>query len=133
MIPALNDLQAWIGRSETLRDQLGATPVKALDATLDHPATPVETGTALRSLWHWLYFLPLHQQSEIGPDGHARRGGFLPPVPLPRRMWAGGRFEFRSPIRVGDEIVRTSTIDNVTSKVGRTGPLVFVTVRHEVR
>ena len=75
----------------------------------------------------------MHQQCEIGPDGHARRGGFLPPVELPRRMWAGGRFEFRSPIRVGDEIVRTSTIDNVTSKVGRTGPLVFVTVRHEVR
>jgi 3-methylfumaryl-CoA hydratase len=75
----------------------------------------------------------VHQQSEIGPDGHARRGGFLPPVELPRRMWAGGRFSFRSPIRVGDEIVRTSTIDDVVSKVGRTGPLVFVTVRHEVR
>jgi 3-methylfumaryl-CoA hydratase len=126
------DLTTWIGRTETATDTVTPTPVRALTATLDHPTAPVPTGTPLPPLWHWLYFLPVHRQSEIGPDGHARRGGFLPPVELPRRMWAGGRFEFRSPIRVGDEIVRTSTIDNVTSKVGRTGPLVFVTVRHEV-
>jgi len=127
------DPTAWIGRTEKAADTVTPTPVRALTATLDHPAAPVPAGTPLPPLWHWLYFLPVHQQSEIGPDGHARRGGFLPPVELPRRMWAGGRFEFYSPIRVGDEIVRTSTIDNVTSKVGRTGPLVFVTVRHEVR
>jgi 3-methylfumaryl-CoA hydratase len=133
MTTDLNELSAWIGRSERLRDQIGATPVKALNATLDHPAQPVETGTALPPLWHWLYFLPLHQQSEIGPDGHARRGGFLPPVPLPRRMWAGSQFEFRSPLRVGDAVERTSTIADVTVKEGRTGKLVFVKVRHEVR
>src|SRR5256714_6223882 len=133
MIPALNDLQAWIGRSETLRDQLGATPVKALDATLDHPATPVETGTALRSLWHWLYFLPLHRQSEIGPDGHARRGGFLPPVALPRRMWAGSQLQFHRPLRVGDSVTRVSTIQSVDEKSGRSGALVFVKLRHEFR
>ena len=75
----------------------------------------------------------MHRQSEIGPDGHARRGGFLPPVPLPRRMWAGSQFEFRAPIRVGDRVARTSTIDDVTSKEGRTGKLVFVKVRHELR
>jgi len=109
------------------------TPVAALHAPLDYPVEAISSGTALPPLWHWLYFLPLHRQSELGPDGHAERGGFLPPVPLPRRMWAGGRFDFRSPLRVGDEVVRTSTIENVTSKVGRTGPLVFVTVRHEVR
>jgi len=127
------DPTAWIGRTEKAADTVTPTPVRALTATLDHPAAPVPAGTPLPPLWHWLYFLPVHQQSEIGPDGHARRGGFLPPVELPRRMWAGGRFEFHSLIRVGDQIVRTSTIDNVTSKVGRTGPLVFVTVRHEVR
>ena len=127
------DVREWIGRSESVRDTVGPTPVRALTATLDHPAQPVPAGTPLPPLWHWLYFLPIHRQSEIGPDGHARRGGFLPPVALPRRMWAGGRFEFRSPVRVGDEIVRMSTIDDVVSKVGRTGPLVFVTVRHEVR
>ena len=83
MDTSLSELQAWTGRSETWRDQIGATPVKALNATLDHPAMPAEPGTPLPPLWHWLYFLPLHRQSEIGPDGHAKRGGFLPPVPLP--------------------------------------------------
>lgn len=127
------ELRAWIGRSETIRDAINPTPVIALTATLDHPSTPVETGSVLPYLWHWLYFLPMHRQSEIGADGHARRGGFLPPVQLPRRMWAGSQFEFRSPIRVGDRVERTSTIDDVTVKGGRTGTLVFVKVRHEVR
>ena len=126
-------LKAWIGRSETLHDQIHPTPVAALSATLDHPAAPVAVGDALPPLWHWLYFLPLHRQSEIGPDGHARRGGFLPPVPLPRRMWAGSQFEFRAPLRVGDAVARRSTIDDVSVKTGRTGTLVFVKVRHELR
>ena len=133
METSLDALQAWTGRSEEVRDVIGATPVQALDATLDHPPRPVEQGTALPALWHWLYFLPLHRQSEIGPDGHARRGGFLPPVPLPRRMWAGSQFEFRSPVRVGDAVQRTSTIEDVAMKEGRTGKLVFVKVRHELR
>jgi 3-methylfumaryl-CoA hydratase len=74
----------------------------------------------------------MHRQSEIGADGHARRGGFLPPVPLPRRMWAGSQFEFCAPVRVGDAVERRSTIADVTVKDGRTGRLVFVKVRHEV-
>ena len=133
MDTSLNDLQAWTGRSETVRDEIGATPVKALNATLDHPTMPVDRGTALPPLWHWLYFLPLHRQSEIGADGHAKRGGFLPPVPLPRRMWAGSQFEFHAPVRVGDAVERTSTIADVSVKSGRTGQLVFVKVRHELR
>ena len=120
------ELRTWIGRSETVHESVGATPVVALTATLDHPAASVAGGTALPPLWHWLYFLPMHRQSEIGPDGHAKRGGFLPPVPLPRRMWAGSQFEFRSPVRVGDRVARTSTIADVTQKHGRTGRLVFV-------
>jgi 3-methylfumaryl-CoA hydratase len=104
-----------------------------LSATLDWPAERPAIGTPLPALWHWLYFLPLHRQSEIGPDGHAKRGGFLPPVPLPRRMWAGSQFEFHKPLRVGDAITRVSTIQDVTEKSGRTGPLVFVKVRHEIR
>ena len=127
------DLAAWIGHSETVADCIGPTPVQALDATLDHPPTAVPEGTPLPPLWHWLFFLPLHRQSEIGPDGHAKRGGFLPPVPLPRRMWAGSQLEFRTPIRIGDAVERRSTIDNVTTKDGRSGPLVFVKVRHELR
>ena len=130
----MNDqLTDWIGRSETLRDTIAEAPVRALNATLDHAPMVVDAGTPLLPLWHWLYFLPQHRQSEIGPDGHARRGGFLPPVPLPRRMWAGSQFEFRSPLRVGDAVERTSTIADVTQKEGRTGALVFVKVRHEVR
>jgi 3-methylfumaryl-CoA hydratase len=127
------DLAAWVGRTETLHDTIGATPVRALTATLDHPAAAVPAGTALPPLWHWLYFLPMHRQSEIGADGHARRGGFLPPVPLPRRMWAGSQFEFRTPVRVGDAVSRTSTIADVSVKDGRSGRLVFVKVRHELR
>jgi 3-methylfumaryl-CoA hydratase len=127
------ELRSWIGRSETVHDSIGPTPVIALTATLDHPAAKIATGTPLPPLWHWLYFLPMHRQSEIGPDGHAKRGGFMPPVPLPRRMWAGSQFEFRSPVRVGDRVARTSTIDDVTTKEGRTGKLVFVKVRHELR
>ncbi|MDZ7589413.1 MAG: MaoC family dehydratase N-terminal domain-containing protein [Rubrivivax sp.] len=127
------DLRAWIGRSETLHDTVGPTPVAALAATLDHPVAPVPPGTPLPPLWHWLFFLPLHRASELGHDGHARRGGFLPPVPLPRRMWAGSQFEFRSPVRVGDSVERLSTIEDVTSKTGRSGALVFVKVRHELR
>ena len=129
----MDNLTAWIGRSETRSDLIGATPALALNATLDHPETGFVSGTPLLPLWHWLYFLPLHRQSEIGADGHAKRGGFLPPVPLPRRMWAGSQFEFRAPVRVGDVVERTSTIADVSSKEGRTGKLVFVKVRHEVR
>jgi 3-methylfumaryl-CoA hydratase len=132
METAAQDLKSWIGRSETAHDLFGPTPVAALAATLDHPPARVATGTELAPLWHWLYFLALARQSEIGPDGHPRRGAFLPPVPLPRRMWAGSRLEFRSPLRVGDAVIRTSTIEDVTAKEGRSGRLCFVKVRHEL-
>jgi 3-methylfumaryl-CoA hydratase len=127
------NLTDWIGRSETVADTVTPTPYAALSATLDRDPQRPPPGTPLPALWHWLYFLPLHRQSEIGPDGHAKRGGFLPPVPLPRRMWAGSQFEFQSPLRIGDALTRTSTIHDVTEKSGRTGPLVFVKVRHEIR
>ena len=129
--PATPRLQDWVGRQEVREDLLHATPVQALAATLDHEPTPVLEGTPLPPLWHWLYFLPLHRARDIGPDGHARRGGFLPPVPLPRRMWAGSRFEFHTPLRVGQRVQRVSTIEAVNERQGRSGALVFVTVRHE--
>jgi 3-methylfumaryl-CoA hydratase len=126
------ELKAWTGRQEVREDVVTPVPVAALAATLDRDEPAPAPGTPLPPVWHWLYFLPLHRQSELGPDGHARRGGFLPPVPLPRRMWAGGRFDFRRPLRVGDAIRRTSTVADVGLKEGRTGPLVFVLVRHEI-
>jgi 3-methylfumaryl-CoA hydratase len=126
-------LSRWVGKSEEAADTVNPTPYAALAATLDRLPERPPAGTPLPPLWHWLYFLPLHRQSEIGPDGHARRGDFLPPVLLPRRMWAGSQFEFRTPLRVGDEVTRISTIEDVTEKSGRTGRLVFVKVRHEIR
>jgi 3-methylfumaryl-CoA hydratase len=127
------EFEAWVGRSETAHETLVPTPLLALAATLDRPAPPVETGAELPPLWHWLYFLPRPRAGELGPDGHPRRGDFLPPVPLPRRMWAGSRLEFRAPLRVSDRVTRVSTIDEITAKEGRSGPLVFVKVRHELR
>jgi len=131
------NLADWTGRTETVTDTVTATPYAALSATLDWPTDPAALrparGTPLPALWHWLYFLPMYPQSEIGADGHAKRGGFLPPVPLPRRMWAGSDFEFHSPLRIGDELERTSTIVDVKEKSGRTGSLIFVKVRHELR
>lgn len=128
----LTRLRGWEGRSETLHDAIAATPVRSLSATLDRDDPLPAAGTELPPLWHWLYFLPSARQSELGPDGHPRRGGFLPPVPLPRRMWAGGRLQWHAPLRVGDAVERRSKIVSVAHKAGRTGDLVFVLVRHEV-
>jgi 3-methylfumaryl-CoA hydratase len=122
----------WLGRTEERHDTVTATPMAALAATLDRDDPAPEPGTPLPPLWHWLYFLPLHRQSGIGPDGHAKRGGFLPPVPLPRRMWAGGRLTFAHPLRVGDAMTRTSRIASIAAKSARSGPLVFVTVEHGI-
>lgn len=125
-------LQEWVGRSETRSDLVTAAPIAALAATLDIEIPYPQHGDVLPPLWHWLYFLPFPKQSELGPDGHAKRGGFLPPVELPRRMWAGGRVEFHHPLRVGETITRTSRIVDVKFKEGRSGRLVFVLVRHEI-
>jgi 3-methylfumaryl-CoA hydratase len=130
-------LREWIGREESAADEITPVPAALLAATLDRPDPEPRKGPAkgdvLPLLWHWLYFLPRHRHSDLAPDGHARRGGFLPPVPLAHRMWAGGRFEFHRPLRIGDRITRVSRIADVTLKQGRSGPLVFVTVRHEIR
>ena len=129
---ALAHLQQWVGKSETLHDQVVPLPVSGLSATLDRDDAAPQAGTELPPLWHWLYFLPQALAREIGPDGHPKRGGFLPPVPLPRRMWAGGRltWEEGNRLKVGDTITRTSTIESVTHKSGRTGEMVFVLVKH---
>ena len=130
----LAHLQGWVGKTETLADDITATPLRALSATLDRSDAAPAPGTALPELWHWLYFLPQPRQSELGPDGHPKRGGFLPPVPLPRRMWAGGRLQWQpnNPLVVGDAVKRSSRIESVKHKAGRTGDLLFVLVRHEI-
>ena len=131
---AIAHLQQWVGRSETLTDHIAAAPLRGLAATLDRDDAPPEQGDEVPPLGHWLYFLPQAPQSQIGPDGHPKRGGFLPPVPLPRRMWAGGRlvWEPGNPLRVGDVARKVSRIESVTHKTGRSGEMIFVLVRHEV-
>jgi hydroxyacyl-ACP dehydratase HTD2-like protein with hotdog domain len=126
------DLSAWIGREEIAHDVVTATPYAALSATLDRDPVRPPAGTPLPPLWHWLYFLPLHRQSTLGPDGHAERGGFLPPVPLPRRMWAASDIALHAPLRVGDALTRVSRIESIAEKRGRSGALVFVRPRSRV-
>jgi 3-methylfumaryl-CoA hydratase len=122
-------LRTWIGRKEQFRDVISQNPAAALAATLDHKEVP-QYGDPLRPLWHWVYFTPLTRQSELGTDGHPLLGGFMPPVPLARRMWAGGRLRFLAPIHIGDEVSKETEIINVAYKPGRQGDLIFVTLRH---
>ncbi len=128
----LAHLQQWVGRTETLHDVIAPHTVSGMSATLDRDDPPPVAGTELAPLWHWLLFLPQALARDIGPDGHPKRGGFLPPVPLPRRMWAGGRlaWEQSNPLTVGDKVTRVSSIESVTHKAGRTGDLLFVLVKH---
>jgi 3-methylfumaryl-CoA hydratase len=128
----IDHLREWQGRTESRTDVMTLAPVAALAATLDRDDPSPQAGDVLPPLWHWLYFLPIYRQSEVGDDGHQRRGDFLPPVPLPRRMWAGGRLQFHHPLRVGDAVSRVSKIVDVSHKEGRSGALVFVLVRHEI-
>ncbi len=128
----LDELKLWLGKAERRTEELSPSPLRALAATLDHEDSAAQPGDTIPPCWHWLYFLPVHRQSEIGPDGHAQRGAFLPPVPLPRRMWASSRIEFRQPLRLGELVTKASRIVDVFGKEGRSGPLVFVQVRHEI-
>ena len=127
-----SNLKDWVGRSESQHDIITAAPVAGLSATLDWPAERPAPGTLLPPVWHWMYFLPMAPQASIGPDGHPVRGGFLPPIDLPRRMWAGSQIEFHEPLRVGDAVTRQSSIVDITEKSGRSGALVFVKVHHRV-
>ena len=125
-------LQSWIGRTEHHDERIAPFPSNALAATLDRDDPAYVDGTDLPPLWHWLHFLPIFKLRDAGYDGHQALGDFLPPVPLPRRMWAGSRFVFRNPVRIGDDLRKTSTVQSVTHKSGRSGDLVFVTVKHLV-
>jgi 3-methylfumaryl-CoA hydratase len=130
---ATEDLSAWIGRSEEASDMVVAAPICGLIATLDSRKADPQPGEAAPLLAHWLYCLSHTPLAEAGPDGHARRGGFIPPVPLPRRMWAGSEIDFHRPLRIGATLTRRSTIAELVEKEGRAGPLVFVRVDHDYR
>ena len=128
--PDLDHLRQWIGRTAEASDIVTAQLVKGLRATLFMEIGEPRPGDAAPFTVHWCLAQPVFPMSELGPDGHPARGGFLPPVSLPRRMWAGGELEFIDPLRVGDQAVRTSRIADVTMKTGSTGALCFVSVEH---
>lgn len=125
----------WVGRTESARDEWALTPVRCMHALLDRPGPAPALGDPLPWGWHWLWFFNQHPapQAQLDQDGHPRRGDFLPPVPMPRRMWAGSRVQFHGePLRVGEAFQRHSRIQAVLPKQGRSGTAVFVTVAHEI-
>jgi 3-methylfumaryl-CoA hydratase len=128
----IDHLRQWIGRTQEASDLVTAQLVKALRATLFLDIDAPKTGDAAPLTTHWCLAQPVAPMSEIGSDGHPARGGFLPPVPLPRRMWAGGRLDFLDALRVGDTVTRTSRIADVTLKSGSSGALCFVAVDHTI-
>lgn len=128
----IDHLRQWIGRTQEATDTVTGQLVKGLRATLFQEIGEPQKGDAAPFTVHWCLAQPVFPMAMLGPDGHPSRGGFLPPVPLPRRMWAGGEVEFVDPLRVGDDSTRTSRIGDVTVKTGSSGTLCFVTVEHTV-
>jgi 3-methylfumaryl-CoA hydratase len=125
-------LRQWIGSETVSNDTLSVRHAHLMAATLGLPQTGLDAGTALPPLWHWIYFLEGLPPTELGRDGHPARGGFLPPVPLANRMWAGGHVLFHADLPLGAAVQKRSRIQSVEHKKGRSGELVFVTVLHEV-
>ncbi len=126
------DFSAWVGKTETSQQRLGPWPVAALSALLDLPSPAAGENEPLPPMWHWLYFLPAARHSETGTDGHPRRGGFLPPIPQRRRMFAGGTTVFHRPLLVGETVHRRATVKGVVHKQGRSGPLVLAKVEYHL-
>jgi 3-methylfumaryl-CoA hydratase len=124
------DWTPWLGKARDEVDWVTASHVAAWNATLDRDLPFPADGDVAPLGFHWALFPPLARASELGEDGHARTGTFLPPVNLPRRMWAGSRLRFHRPLRVGARVDRRSVVSLIVEKGSRSGPLIFVTVRH---
>lgn len=127
----LEQLRLWIGREEVARDVVSRVLVRRFRATFDSPVG-LPCGDRVPHLLHFCLAQPTIDTNALAADGHPKRGEFLPPVPLPRRMWAGSSLKFGRTLSVGDRVRRRSRIVNVVLKHGRTGPLCFVTVEHAV-
>ena len=122
----------WIGSTDRRDDIIAEAQAQAINATLDITDRPLAAGDALPPLWHWFYFLPREPHSGLGTDGHPRKGGFLPPVDLPRRMFAGARLTFREPVTIGQPATREGEVVKVQEKHGGSGRLAFVTVQYRI-
>jgi 3-methylfumaryl-CoA hydratase len=126
------DFSAWVGRKQAAQDTISPVQVRQMAATLNDSARLADPACGpLPAGWHWLYFNPLEVQAKLGDDGHPARGDFLPPVQLPRRMWAGSRLQWARAFTVGSAVTKTSEILKVTQKSGRSGAMVFATVAHD--
>ncbi|MBT8487214.1 MAG: MaoC family dehydratase N-terminal domain-containing protein [Gemmatimonadetes bacterium] len=130
--PDDHGIDGWVGRERVSDDVLTVDRARKLAATLDTDPAAIVDGAPLPLGWHWTFFHRPTPRSGLAADGHERRGGFLPPVPLPRRMWAGGRIRFLRPLPIGTTIRRVSTVRSVEVKEGRSGRLAFVTVEHRL-
>ena len=126
------NLSDWVGNTTTGHQRLDPWPVAALSALFDLPEPAAREGEPLPAMWHWLYFLPAARRSETGADGHPERGGFLPPVPLKRRMFAGGTTVFHRPLLLGEGARQQATVKSLVRKEGRSGPLVLVSVEYRI-
>ena len=124
------DLSAWLGKSQTVIDRMDPGHAARIAVTLGRSIP--ELGAVLPSLWHWAFFLETVPIAQTGTDGHPARGSFLPPAEKRNRMWAGGRVEFDGGLVVGTDAQKTSTVTAIKEKAGRTGSLLFVTVKHEI-
>lgn len=127
------NLQEWVGKKEEIKDRIYTTPIKALALTLNYKDLKIAEGDLLPEIWYWLYFLPMVAMTDVGVDGHPKRGGFLPPISLERRMWASSRFKFHQNLIIGEEIRKTSEILKISEKEGKAGRMVFVTVKHLIQ
>ncbi|MDN5842697.1 MAG: MaoC family dehydratase N-terminal domain-containing protein [Alcaligenaceae bacterium] len=128
----LEHLRQWIGKEEISTDQMALRHARLMSATLGLSQDDMQEGMPLPALWHWIYFLDGQPPEALGRDGHPALGGFLPPVPLPNRMWAGGSVTFNAQVPLGSSVDKRSRIQSVEHKRGRSGELVFVTVLHEI-
>jgi 3-methylfumaryl-CoA hydratase len=126
----IDHLRSWIGREQVKTDLITPRLATSLNAIFDIPGELVQGDVAPAGI-QWCLAPDISVMSALGPDGHPTRGGFLPPVPFSRRMWAGGELRFSGDFRVGDEVARRSIVDDVALKSGRSGEMIFVTVRHE--
>lgn len=125
-------LRQWIGNKETTTETISVEPLHRMRAMLDYPPKTMSDGEVVPPLWHWAYFINPVRASDLGRDGHATQGEFMPPIPLPRRMWAGSQLNFGTPLRVGEKARCESTIRDVRLKQGRSGELCFVEIEHAI-
>ncbi len=128
----MDDLQNWVGRRETVEDIIGLSTIANMNAMLGRGASELKIGDVLPPSWHWLFFNRGATPEMLGPDGHVAHSDFMPPVPLPRRMWAGNKVEVLKPLTIGRSAKRVTTIDDITEKDGRSGPLIFLRERSDV-